>query len=330
MKDLYFEKNYGRLYERIEGGICEVFEYKSALGAVRHMFIKRRIPLTIDNEVYYDIVTPYGYGGPTLVDCHENNKAALAEEFYESFRKYCLDQNIISEFVRFHPIIENAGLFGSYYDIKLKRLTTGTNLQAFDDPIQAEFSKSAKTNIQKAIKYGVEYKITVNPSDLTLFKEFYYNTLERNEADAIYFFDDTYFNDLLRYFEKNLLLVTAFYEGKIIGMVLNFVYKKMIHIHLSGTDSNYFHLSPVYLMLFGLTQWGKENGIELIHSGGGRTSEANDKLYQFKKRFGKNTEFNYFTGEKIWNPDIYNRLVEATQTNVGASCFPAYRQLQSH
>ena len=45
MIDIYFDENYGKLYEEIENGKSEVFEYKTNYGHIRHMFIKREIPI---------------------------------------------------------------------------------------------------------------------------------------------------------------------------------------------------------------------------------------------------------------------------------------------
>ena len=74
MMDIYFELNYGKLYEEIEGGTCEVFEHRSSLGTIRHMFIKRKVPIQLGDITYYDLVTPYGYGGPLILNCEEGRK----------------------------------------------------------------------------------------------------------------------------------------------------------------------------------------------------------------------------------------------------------------
>ena len=42
-----------------------------------NQFIKREIPLLLDGKKYYDIVTPYGYGGPYIEKCVD--KGALLE-----------------------------------------------------------------------------------------------------------------------------------------------------------------------------------------------------------------------------------------------------------
>ena len=68
--DIYFEENYGKLYEKMEGGKQEIFTFSCEYGKVRHQFIKRTI-----NGEWFDLITPYGYGGPVIVET--TNKEAL-------------------------------------------------------------------------------------------------------------------------------------------------------------------------------------------------------------------------------------------------------------
>lgn len=307
MPDLFFEMNYAKLYESIEHGRSEVFEFNSELGKIRHVFLKRKISGAAEDEPYYDLTTPYGYGGPLIIEAR-GNKKELVQQFQDAFKIYCEKHNIVSEFIRFHPLFSNAEDFKEQYEIELRRSTTGTTLSAHEDPVQAEFSKSARRNVRKSLEAGVTYSITRNPPDLTAFKDIYYHTMKRNNADTIYFFDDVYFKSCQELLGEHLLLIEVQFEGKPIGMALSFVYNKVIHTHLSGTLEDFHHLSPAYVLQYALVQWGKENGYKLIHDGGGRTSEPDDNLYLFKKQFGKNTEFQYFVGHKIWNEDVYNRL----------------------
>lgn len=308
MKDIYFAKNYGILYEEIEEGKCEVYEFEHALGTVRHLFIKRKIPVQLNGRSYYDVVTPYGYGGPIITKCDEEDRFQLVREFQTAFQQKCDNEGIVCEFVRFHPVFSNARDFKECYKTVYKRKTTGTNLHDFEDPVKSEFSKSCRRNIRKALAAGVEYKITVNPRDLRGFKEIYHSTMKRNDAASIYYFDDDYFSKCQEYFGEHLILSEAIYEGRVIGMGLSFAYGDIIHTHLSGTLADDHHLSPAYILQYAITLWGKENGKTLIHDGGGRTGDAADSLYLFKKQFGKNTEFDYYVGSKIWNGDIYNQL----------------------
>ncbi|TPE68981.1 GNAT family N-acetyltransferase [Halalkalibacterium halodurans] len=325
MIDIYFEPNYGKLYEKIENGTCEVFNYKCDLGNIHHVFIKRQIPFQVDDNIYFDIVTPYGYGGPLITNHQEERKDQLLREFKREFNDYCKKNNIISEFVRFHPMIDNFKDFKDVYEISLNRKTVGTNLSYFDDPFRSEFSKSCRKNIRKALKEGVTYRVTEKPDDISAFKKIYYSTMDRNNATDYYYFDDNYFDNCTHFFKENLLLVEAIYEDQPIAMGLYFIYKNVIHIHLSGTLTKYLYLSPAYILRYAVTLWGKENGYEMIHHGGGRTNDINDTLYKFKKQFGKNTEFDFYIGKKIWDLNIYNRICAENSIDSDIDYFPAYR-----
>lgn len=325
MKDIYFEENYGRLFEKIEQGVFQIFNFKHKYGTIRHSFIKREIPLRIQAETYYDLVTPYGYGGPQILYGEEGRTVELVSAFENAFQQYCIERRIVSEFIRFHPVLENAKDFLACYDVIHLRDTVGTNLKDYEQPVEMEFSKSARKNIRQALKAGVEYRITPNPSDLTKFKNIYYATMERNRADTFYYFDDEYFENLISLLGENVLLIEVLYEGQVIGAGLNFVYDNFAHTHLSGTVSEFNHLSPASILNYTLTLWGKEQGLDLIHGGGGRTNSAEDNLYIFKKQFGKNTSFKFYTGRKIWNKTIYKELCAELHAEEEIEFFPAYR-----
>jgi len=323
--DIYFEKNYGKLYEKIEHGVSEVFEFSCDYGMVKNQFIKREIPIDISSTKYFDIITPYGYGGPVLTEFMLGDKARLIQEYYKEFSKYCNDNYIVSEFVRFHPLINNAIDFYSVYQVENIRKTVGTNLKDFDDPIKYEFSKGCRKSIRKAIDEGISYKVTPYPETIEEFKGIYYSTMVRNNASEYYFFDDDYFEKCLKYFRKNIVLVEAVYKEKVIAAGLYFISANTIYIHLSGTLSEYRYLSPAYILKYATALWGKENGYEMIHYGGGRSNAPDDSLYLFKKHFGINTEFEFFIGKKIWNTEIYNILCMAMGANEDEKFFPAYR-----
>ncbi|WP_179135753.1 peptidoglycan bridge formation glycyltransferase FemA/FemB family protein [Planomicrobium okeanokoites] len=289
------------------------------------MFIQREILEQIDGRVYYDIVTPYGYGGPVISGCHPENKKRLVEEFYKSFSEYCEEERIVSEFIRFHPVMENAKDFEDVYDVRYMRPTVGTNLQAFDDPVTSEFSKTAKKNIRQAIGEGVQYRVIENPDNLDAFKDIYYTTMKRKNAADYYFFGEEYFDGLLEAFCDYMLITEATYKGITLGMALTFKYNKFLHTHLSGTHEEYHHFYPAYVMQFAIARWGKENGYHLVHDGGGLTNSLDDSLYMFKKQFGKHTKFPFHIGRKVWDREVYSTLCAVAEAELDSDFFPAYR-----
>lgn len=325
MKDIYFDKNYGKLYENIEKGKVVIFSFQTKNGNITNQFIKREIPTKISNKKYYDIITPYGYGGPIINKC-KGNKEDLLKEYEKNFSQYCEENNIVSEFVRFHPILNNAIDFKKIYNATCIRKTLGTNLEKYDNPIIEEFSKSCRKNIKQAINKGITYIITESPDNIEVFKKIYYSTMDRNNATEYYYFGDEYFNNILKYFKEHIILVEAIFDGKTIACGLYFIYNKTIHIHLSGTLSEYLYLSPAYILRYAVTLWGKENGYKLIHHGGGRSNAEDDSLYLFKKQFAKNTNFDFYIGKKIWNEEIYRKLCIEKKVDLKDDFFPAYRK----
>lgn len=324
--DIYFTEQYGKLCEQIEGGTCETFHFQSEHGSVHHMFIKRHIEEMIDGTEYYDCITPYGYGGPLMSVNEGMDKKELCQQFERAFQKYCLDNHIVSEFVRFHPVIENALDFTSVYQPECIRKTLGTNLEAYDDPVQSEFSKGCRKSIRQAMRKGISYRVTEHPENIDGFMEIYYSTMKRDNAAEFYFFDKSYFDKTLELLKDNLLFVEAIFEEKVIAAGLYFISEGMIHIHLSGTLSEYLYLSPAYILRYATTLWGKEHGYRMIHHGGGTSNAPDNSLFMFKKQFAKNTEFDFYVGRKIWNPQVYEELCKITGNSSENDFFPAYRK----
>lgn len=325
LEDLYFDENYAKLYEKVENGKVEKFEIENEDGKITNLFIKREIPIDIDGQKYYDLVTPYGYGGPVINYC-TGDKPKLLKKYEEEFEKYCKANNVVSEFVRFHPLVKNYVDFEKIYNPIYMRKTLVTNLKDYEDPIQSQFGKSCRKNIRQAINKGICYKVTEKPENIDVFKEIYYSTMDRNNATEYYYFDDEYFAAILENLRENTILVEAIFEGKTIAAGLYFVYDKIIHIHLSGTLTEFLYLSPAYILRYAVTLWGKENGYDLIHHGGGRSNSEEDSLYLFKKNFAKLEDEDFYIGKKIWNQDIYEKMCEEKNVDKNEAFFPAYRK----
>lgn len=260
MMDIYFDKNYGKLYEKAEGGKAVCWKYSGEEGQISNQFILRKIPYDSGKEEWYDIVTPYGYGGP-VIERISTSKEELIVAYEKAFGEYCRKNRIVSEFVRFHPIINNGADFQSIYNSQCIRHTVGTNLKAYDDPVTVEFSKKCRKNIRQALNKGVTWKITEIPDRLDGFREIYYSTMDRNNAGKYYYFDDEYFSNCLKWYKKQLLVVEAIYEKKTIAAGLCFISGNTIHIHLSGTLSEYLYLSPAYILRYAITIFGKKKWV---------------------------------------------------------------------
>ena len=169
--DIYFEPDYAELYETEENRAVE-YRFECEYGFITNLFLKRRIDIKLPDEVqYFDIVTPYGYGGPVI---HwTNDKEKLIQAYMDDFGRYTEKEHIIAEFVRFHPILGNGVDFKEVYKSIFDRKTVGTNL-TYDDVVAKEFSKHKRKDIRKALKNPeIRYEVTENPSTLQDFLKIY-------------------------------------------------------------------------------------------------------------------------------------------------------------
>ena len=320
--DFYFDENYPKLYEKIENAKAVCVSVDNEHGSVVSHMLLREIPIDAD-EKYYDLVTPYGYGGPIITSL-TGDKEKLVESFREEMEKFAADNNVVSEFVRFHPIVGNALDFESIYKPTWDRKTVGTNVRDYE--ISEEFSKSTKKYIKKALKAGVTYEVIENPSEIDEFKAVYYSTMDRDNATDYYYFGDEYFAQILETLGKYVIYVKILFEGKLIAAGLYFACGDIVQCHLSGTLSEYLSMSPAYVTKYATAEWAKEHGMHFVHYGGGTSRAEDNNLYLFKKKFGQNTDFDFYLGRKVWNQEAYDKLCEIKGVDKDSSFFPAYRQ----
>ena len=321
--DIYFEPDYARLYQTKDNEAIE-YKFECNYGIITNLFIKRRIDISLqDGSQYYDILTPYGYGGPII---HMTiDKSHLVEAYMIDFQHYSQRNNIVTEFIRFHPILENAIDFKRAYDVIYDRKTVGTNL-TYDDVIATEFSKHKRKDIRRILKDPyIRYEIDEHPKNLDDFLEVYYSTMDRDKADGYYYFGKNYFNDLLQKFPENVITGKVFFKDTLIAMGIYFRYNSYLHAHLSGTLSEYLCYSPASILKYALALYGHQKGYTVIHYGGGTTPSPNNGLYAFKREFGKNTEFDFYVAKKVWNEKIYEKLCMAKGVEKDSFFFPAYR-----
>lgn len=327
-QDIYFTDAYGKLYEKLPGERFESFVFENEDGRVSNRFLLRKIPYTLpDGKERFDIVTPYGYGGP-LIERLQNGemidavvpgagltvasssmdaaseignrsempaqaarKAKLVKAYETAFTTYAKEHGVVAEFIRFHPLAENGDDFADIMPVEEDRHTVATNLfGTIDDVLSREVAARTRKKCRHLLKEGVSWACEEHPTeaDLEDFRKIYYTTMDRDGAGEDYYFPQSYFAAMRAAFPENLLTVRALYEGKTIAMGLYFRCGKILHIHLSGTLPEYLRtLSPAYILRWGLIHYGVEHGYEIIHHGGGRSNAPDDPLYLFKKQFGQ-------------------------------------------
>jgi serine/alanine adding enzyme len=325
--DVYYSPAYGKLYEDIENGEYIRYKLSTHAGTVINPFIKRPIPWLIDGKQYYDIITPYGYGGPLLVDC--DCAEPLMQEFNTAFSLFCKDNDIICEFIRFHPLINNAAYCNSVYDVVLNRHTVAMDIAdaAF---FSTQFDTPCRNRVRKSSKNGVIIEIDNQLKAIDVFADLYYMTMAKNGADDYYFFSRSYFHKIRDELAGSASLINARYNDKIIASSLFlFTAGGNAHYHFSATNPEYYSLASNNLILKTACDYFSGLGCTWLHIGGGLSSDMNDRLFVFKRTFGREDRNlkDFYTGKRVWNKEVYDRAVDIYMANGGCrnSFFPEYR-----
>lgn len=329
--DVYYLSNYTKGFQIHGDGEPILIYYQDRDIRAMNVVMKRDIEKDknfsgkIEPELFFDLATPYGYGGFIIEgdindDClHELDKVYI---------NYCRENNIISEFVRFHPVLKNSDVNKSIYEVIDLGKTVTINLNS-KEQIWNELTSKNRNVIRKAIKSGVKIYWGRSSELVDQFIPLYNATMSKDNATDYYYFLEDFYNSILDDLRYNSLFFYAMYERKIISMSIILFCNEYMHYHLSASDRDFQGLAPTNLLLYEAACWGCENGFKSFHLGGGIGSRE-DSLYSFKAAFNKNTDTYFSIGKKIFCNQEYDELIKLRSDEAGFDCnklyFPSYRQ----
>jgi len=138
---------------------------------------------------YSDIVSPYGYGGP-LANMVENDEQErqVWSEFRDAFHAYCLDQNIVSEFARLHPYLQNHHHLNLSNGLEQRGTVVTIDLSQSDEELWRGCTKENRKKIGRAQANGLRVEEANTPADVHLFAQLYYHNMQRLQARDWYLF----------------------------------------------------------------------------------------------------------------------------------------------
>lgn len=314
--DIYYSYEYGEIFAQKEKGKIMAAYYENNGTKVFYPFIKRAV-----NSDFFDIVTPYGYGGPLL----QGNKN-FTNDFNKYFKQYCLENKVLTEVIRFHPLIANHEISFDSSDVQYIRKTTAVDLSGSLDEIRNNYTTLTKRNIRKASEKKVSCFVAEKSlKNITEFQRIYNETMDRNEADDYYYFSLKELEAQLKDtpLSKNYLLF-AKHDNQIIAGIILFIGKEFGHYHLGGSLSAYLNLRPNNILFDFMIEFAHEQGVKKLHLGGGY--QEGDGLFKFKSSFTNSNHYDYFLGREIHNRHGYYDLLKKLKLDSREeSFFPIYR-----
>ncbi|MBP2029955.1 hypothetical protein J2755_000889 [Methanohalophilus levihalophilus] len=167
-KDLYFTPTYMKLFEDVPlevfqnfGGEALLAFYGNEKKYVLYPFFKRPLfeldfykPMLSDYGKVYDISSPWFFSGPLVSKFKLSNSASyekLMSSFFEAFHEYCVEQNIVAEFIRLHPFIKNHSLLRNGSEqLEISNSVVYVDLNSSIEDIVKKFKKANRNCISKS------------------------------------------------------------------------------------------------------------------------------------------------------------------------------------
>ncbi len=321
--DVYYLSGYVKAFQLHGDGEPLLFYYEGENVRGINVVMKRDISKDqffsdkLEKNEFYDFITPYGYGGWLIEGSGE--KVLL----FESYEKWCKENSVVSEFVRYHPILNNAEEAKEFYDVVNLGNTISMDISS-PDVIWQNLTSKNRNMVRKAQKNGVKIYHGNYPEIYIKFKEIYNLTMDSDNANPYYYFGDKFYNSICNDLLNEAQVFWAEFEEKIIATSIMLSANGYMNYHLSGSLREYQYLAPSNLLLYKAALWGCNNGYKSLHLGGGVGSKE-DSLYKFKSAFNRSDTKQFAIGKKIYLDDAYDKLSIMKNSSAEEAFFPKYR-----
>lgn len=272
----------------------------------------------------YDIISPYGYGGPCFFG--DGNLIKAMEIFNIEFQAWAESNNVISEFVRFYLDSNTREFFPGKVEYNNDNIIV--DLTYDNNARWMTFKHKVRKNVKKAMSSGIELEVDETGKRLDDFLEIYYCTMQRRSAKSGYYLPRDFFESLNSELKGHYVYLHAVFESKIIASELLLVSSNTIYSFLGGTNSDYFELRPNDFLKYHAICWGSNCNKKAFVLGGGYT--PNDGIYTYKQSFEPKGNRSFYVGKRIFFDDIYELLIENREKDKGKiirenKYFPLYR-----
>lgn len=311
--DVYFTQQYYQMSALLESDVAEtvLLEWNDDAGSIRMPLIVRNIPGTD----FFDATSAYGYGGPWS----EGSPNLI--EFRQFFDEWAHANQVVSSFLRFHPLLDNALAFSDIFRVKKMGQTAAWDLSRSQDLVST-MASNHRRNWRKAERAGVEPRITLHPAETASFEYVYEVAMDRLSADSFYHFSTDYWAAMRTDMRHMTLQADAVYEGRVIASVWCLLGRDYLHFHLNGTTDEARELRGAFVAHMAAAQWGRDNGYATAHLGGGYGG-ATSALLDWKHRYDPETPLrDFYIATVVHDTEIFEQLASrAAET----SFFPPWR-----
>lgn len=244
-----------------------------------------------------DWQSPYGYGGPIAVGMDDD----LLREAWSRFDAVALEQGVVAEFLRFHPLADNHLLYPGV--VREDRRVVAVDLAEID--LATSYSVRGRNAIRKGQQAGLrvawESPCGFRQSFATLYRE----AMQRIGAGDFYLFNDDYFSHLFGL--PGIRPVAVRREERLVAAAVFLFGPRVVEYHLSATTPEGRSAGATNVLLHEAASVGHREGRTTLYLGGGTDSRPDNPLLRFKESFAPaDRQFRF--GFRILNAARYEDL----------------------
>ena len=319
--DTYWLSGYVKAFKIHGDGEPFLFFYESGSTRGINVVMKRDVAKDVHftgklpEGQYFDFATPYGYGGWLI-------EGGDAENVFRTYETWCVKNGIISEFVRFHPMVKNHESCTNFYDVIQLGEVVHMDLES-PELIWNNITSKNRNHIRKAIKSDVKVYSGRYHEIFETFREVYNATMDKDSADKYYYFEPEFYKSILNDLPQNAQIFYAVKDGVVIVASIILSANGMMNYHLTGSLREYSSLAGSNLLIHEIALWGSAHGYKTLYLGGGVGSGA-DSLFEFKRAFYKGDLKHFYIGKKVFCQDKYDELLSKREP-FESGFFPKYR-----
>ncbi len=285
-RDVFFTSGYLRLWERRGEGLAMGAIHRDRGGLVLYPFLLRDLKdveyLGAGAAELRDVSSPMGYGGPLA--SHGTGEDTFAA-FRAAFEDWCRANAVVSEFIRFHPLLETRLGMERYLEIEEAGKVVWARLDAGGCALIETLSGPKRRDIRRARAAGVSCGVETEVTAWDRFAELYLENALRRKALPAYRFDAAHFRALRELLGPAAVLFGARYDDELIAAAIFLRSHDFVHFHALGADRRSAQLRPNNLLFFEAMQWACSTGATAFNLGGGYRGD--DEFLRFKLGFSQ-------------------------------------------
>jgi hypothetical protein len=246
-----------------------------------------------------DIQSAYGYGGPIS----NSDEPEFLKQVDESFREWALENSVIAEFLRFHPLVPH----GKWYSgrVVVNRETLHIDLT---EDLFSQYEVRRRTDVRRFLEKNLNVE-KVSPNIMRdVFPRLYKANMDQVGATSDYYFSEAYFDALFRFDAADNWLVYADNRPIAGAVILNSSNAKVIEYCLAAKEPGSERYKAMAGLLHTAALYYQERTYRYFYLGGGRSTKPEDSLLFFKKGFSTKSFGQFSTASKVYCRDEYAQL----------------------